>query len=617
MKQFIRFFALVFIAFLFLTATAFAEKVTFVKEYNYNASDLDSKVTSRAIALEQVKRLLLEELGTYLISETEVKNFRLTKEQVTTYSAGIVSAEVVDEKWDGKTYYLKAKVSADPEEVIKSLQNIVNDKQKSKELEDVRKKAAEFSKEIERLKKELEIAKADTKKPAHKADEKKIEQYNEAVKGLSATDWYEKGVKFYKSGNHKEALNAYNKAIELNPEYSFAYYWRGLIYFELGNYQKAIEDAKRAAKFDHSNNSLVFADIYCLQAAIYMKLGDYQEVLNALGEGVNIGHDMMWLSLSKGKIEIDDINKIIKKFPNDFRGYIVRGIYYSSILKDKSFELSIVDYKKALNLNPQYALGYYLLGKAYSNKAMLTIENTKNYQNALNAFTRAIELNLKPTVDTNVFYERGFIYLLLEKYKEAIAEFNKALEINPESSSYFFSFRGDAHFELGNYQEAINDYTKAIELKPKYAHAYYNRGLAYNDLGNKQKFIADMKIAAKLGNKEAQDYLRSKGIEVEQYPSQGKQQEETVKKGLSCRDDIDACEKIGRDYYKTGEYDKAVEIFSEMIGLRPFTTSYFVHRGNCYLKKGENEKAISDFKYAAGKGDKGAREFLKSKGIKW
>ncbi|MDP3260416.1 MAG: hypothetical protein Q8M34_07515, partial [Thermodesulfovibrionales bacterium] len=190
MKQFIKFLSLMVIAFLFLTTgTAFAEKVTFVKEYNYNASDLDSKVSSRTIALEQVKRLLLEELGTYLISETEVKNFRLTKDQITTYSAGVVSAEVVDEKWDGKIYYLKAKVSADPVEVTKSLQNIVNDKQKSKDLEDVRKKAAEFSKEIERLKKELEIAKADTKKPAHKADEKKIEQYNEAVKGLSATDW--------------------------------------------------------------------------------------------------------------------------------------------------------------------------------------------------------------------------------------------------------------------------------------------------------------------------------------------------------------------------------------------------------------------------------------------
>ncbi|MDP3259923.1 MAG: hypothetical protein Q8M34_04975, partial [Thermodesulfovibrionales bacterium] len=99
-----------FIIFISFATPSFAEKVTFVKEYTYQASELDSKASCRTISLEMVKRLLLEELGTYLISETEVKDFRLTKDQITTYSAGVVSAEVVDEKWDGKTYYLKAKV---------------------------------------------------------------------------------------------------------------------------------------------------------------------------------------------------------------------------------------------------------------------------------------------------------------------------------------------------------------------------------------------------------------------------------------------------------------------------------------------------------------------------
>lgn len=306
------------IAFLFLTATAFAEKVTFVKEYNYNASDLDSKVSSRAIALEQVKRLLLEELGTYLISETEVKNFRLTKDQVTTYSAGVVSSEVVDEKWDGKTYYLKAKVSADPAEVTKSLQNIVNDKQKSKELEDVRKKAAEFSKEIERLKKELEIAKTDAKKPDQKADIKKeegkviytnqdlIKQYNEAVKGLSATDWFEKGNKYVtrptldeiygivsstetqkanKKKDYDMAIEAYTKAIELKPDYAEAYTVRGAAYGLLGNYQQAINDYNMAIKLDPQ-----YAEAYSNRGAAYFQLEDKQKATEDVKTAAKLGH---------------------------------------------------------------------------------------------------------------------------------------------------------------------------------------------------------------------------------------------------------------------------------------------------------------------------------------
>ena len=123
----------------FSISLSFAGNITFVKEYTYQASELDSKASCRTISLEMVKRLLLEELGTYLISETEVRDFKLTKEQVKTYSSGIVMAEIVAENWDGKTYWLKARVSADPKEVSKSLKKIMDDQFKTKELEDIKK----------------------------------------------------------------------------------------------------------------------------------------------------------------------------------------------------------------------------------------------------------------------------------------------------------------------------------------------------------------------------------------------------------------------------------------------------------------------------------------------
>ncbi len=43
---------------------AHAEKKTFEKECTYRANNVDSKETSRLIALKQVKRMLREELGT-------------------------------------------------------------------------------------------------------------------------------------------------------------------------------------------------------------------------------------------------------------------------------------------------------------------------------------------------------------------------------------------------------------------------------------------------------------------------------------------------------------------------------------------------------------------------
>jgi hypothetical protein len=146
---------------LILAGNALAELKTFVKEYTYQASEFDSKASCRTIALEQVKRLLLEELGTYLENNTEVKNFELTKDKITALTAGIVQTQVFDEKWDGKSYWLKAEVKADPENVAKSIDHLRKDQKKSDDLEEKVKKHDEALKEIDKLRNDIALLKND------------------------------------------------------------------------------------------------------------------------------------------------------------------------------------------------------------------------------------------------------------------------------------------------------------------------------------------------------------------------------------------------------------------------------------------------------------------------
>jgi len=167
--------ASVLVFFFIITNLAFAEKKDFIEEYTYQASEYDSKVSCRALALEQVKLLLLEKLGIYLETETEVKNFQLTKDQIKTFTAGIVSAVPLVEIFDGKTFYLKAKVTADPKEVFNSIEKLRQDRQKTKELEETRNRANELIREVEGLRKKLALA---------KKDQTKIARYDEAIKEL-------------------------------------------------------------------------------------------------------------------------------------------------------------------------------------------------------------------------------------------------------------------------------------------------------------------------------------------------------------------------------------------------------------------------------------------------
>lgn len=384
--------------FLSFSSSVFAEKVTFVKEYTYQASELDSKASCRTISLEMVKRLLLEELGTYLISETEVKDFRLSKDQITTYSAGVVSTEIVDEKWDGKTYYLKAKVAADPTEVANALQNIVNNKQKTKELEEVRKKAAEFSKEIEKLKNELKIAKTDTKKPESEISVKKIEQYNGAVKRLSATDWYEKGIKFYGTGNFKEAINAYDKAIQLDPKDGETYIGRGAAYADLGNNQQAINDFSKAIQLNPKN---VLA--YLNRGWAYYWLGNNQQAIN-------------------------DFGKAIQLSPQNIDAYIRRGIAYD---KSGNYQQAANDFSKATQLDPQNTSTYIKLGLAYGNLG--------NYQQAINAYSKAIKVYPRYA---EVYYRRGLAYCKLNNEQKGIEDIKTAAKLGSYEAKDYLKAKG-------------------------------------------------------------------------------------------------------------------------------------------------------------------------------
>jgi tetratricopeptide (TPR) repeat protein len=237
-----------------LAGISSAGSIAFEREYTYRASEADSKLSCRRLALEEVKRLLLEELGTYLESQTEVKNYQLTRDQITTLTAGIVRAEIVAERWDGTRYWLKARIVADPDEVAKSIEALRKDHEKTKELQKIRQRAEQASREIALLKKKLAFLQG-------ALDPKQRRLYDKAIKELEITDWFERGNAFYNSENYGEAIKAYSMVIKLDPDYAAAYRARGYAYYYDAQYESAMADFSRARELDPGDSAAYHAGL--------------------------------------------------------------------------------------------------------------------------------------------------------------------------------------------------------------------------------------------------------------------------------------------------------------------------------------------------------------------
>lgn len=139
----------------------YAKTVTFEKEYTYDAGEADSKLSCRTISLLQVKRLLLEELGTYLEAETQVVNYQLTKDQITFFTAGIVKTEILEEKWNGYKYWIKAKINADPDTIAQSINELRQSRQGTDNIKKIEAVNEKYLEKIDELKSQLEIIQQD------------------------------------------------------------------------------------------------------------------------------------------------------------------------------------------------------------------------------------------------------------------------------------------------------------------------------------------------------------------------------------------------------------------------------------------------------------------------
>lgn len=116
-----------------------------------------------------------------------------------------------------------------------------------------------------------------------------------------------------------------------------------------------------------------------------------------------------------------------------------------------------------------------------------------DYRAAVQAYTRAIELNRKYT---DAYVYRALTHLQLGNFVAAISDLNAVVDLDPSADSY--RTRADVYARNGRIDQAIADYDKSIALNPNDASAYRNRGTAYSERGDYPKALGDITKAIQL-----------------------------------------------------------------------------------------------------------------------
>lgn len=215
------------------------------------------------------------------------------------------------------------------------------------------------------------------------------------------------------------------------------------------------------------------------------------------------------------------------------------------------------------------------------------------YENSIADYTKAIELD--PT-QADHYYNRALTYDFMGAYKDAILDYSRAIEIKPTQDIYFFD-RGITHQLMGSYKDAISDFNRAIDLDSRWAKYFFHRGITYQLISAYEDAITDYTKAIKINSKQDQ-YFYFRGICYQLLHS--------YEKALSdFKDAIELNEAIPEYFLARAlvhsimeSHQLAIADYNKVIELDATQDEYFYIRGIIFQEIGDYQNSIRDITQA-------------------
>jgi len=160
------------------------------------------------------------------------------------------------------------------------------------------------------------------------------------------------------------------------------------------------------------------------------------------------------------------------------QAYYYRALLHLELGED---EAALEDLNKAIEQNPHFPEAFAARGNV-----LLSLGRPVS---AVEDFNKALQFGLAD--EASVYINRGLAYFQMDIHDLAEQDFQKALELDPESAAAWFNL-GSLYLQQGRDEEALEAFHKVVELNPDMAAAYFNRAIAWANLGHTDEAIADL-----------------------------------------------------------------------------------------------------------------------------
>ena len=173
-----------------------------------------------------------------------------------------------------------------------------------------------------------------------------------------------------------------------------------------------------------------------------------------------------------------------------------------NLMHQKKYNKALTYITLFLKCYPNSFEGFFLKCQIYTklyrgNKALVLLNKVLSLLNKENDVEHLMEIK--------ILNNRGKCFIFLNRYEEAIETYQKINELKIDAKNYLKI--GVCYYNKKNIDEAINNYNKAIELNPNFTEAYFNKGICLSNQQKKEEAIEVFNKAIEIVNNDAELYL--------------------------------------------------------------------------------------------------------------